>query len=286
MPLRRASPNCRRATAASRATWRPSESRLHTIEELEATLEGHVPGTRAVVEAAARGELTGLHGVVSNLIEVDERYARALDVAFGAGLSNIVTATSEDAERAIAYLREREAGRATFLPLDTLAARDGHALGALRGRPGIIGYAHELVRSEARFRGIVSFLVGRVLVVDELRTGIALVRGEGFRDSIVTLEGEQILGGGAITGGRYRRERSILGRRAQAQSLRERIPQLRAELEAIERDGLAAKAERRRGRRGARRGGDGGRRSRSGAARRAARAAARPKPRSNASTAS
>ena len=220
-----------------------SESRLHTIEELEATLEGHVPGTRAVVEAAARGDLTGLHGVVSNLIDVDERYARALDVAFGAGLSNIVTATSEDAERAVAYLREREAGRATFLPLDTLAARDGHKLGALHGRPGIIGYAHELVRSEPRFRGIVSFLVGRELVVDELRTGIALVRGEGFRDSIVTLEGEQILGGGAITGGRYRRERSILGRRAQAQSLRERIPQLRAELEAIERDGLNAKAD-------------------------------------------
>ncbi len=179
-----------------------SESRLHTIEELEATLEGHVPGTRAVVEAGARGDLSGLHGVVSNLIDVDERYARALDVAFGAGLSNIVTATSEDAERAVAYLREREAGRATFLPLDTLAARAGHNLGALRGRPGVIGYAHELVRSEERFRGIVSFLVGRVLVVDELSTGIALVRGEGFRDSIVTLEGEQILGGGAITGGR------------------------------------------------------------------------------------
>lgn len=220
-----------------------SESRLHTIEELEATLEGHVPGTRAVVEAAARGELSGLHGVVSNLIEVDERYARALDVAFGAGLSNIVTATSEDAERAVAYLREREAGRATFLPLDTLAARDGRSLGTLNGRPGIIGYAHDLVRSDARYRGIVSFLVGRVLVVDELRTGIALVRRENFRDSIVTLEGEQILGGGAITGGRYRRERSILGRRAQAQSLRERIPLLRAELEAIERDGTAAKAE-------------------------------------------
>jgi chromosome segregation protein len=220
-----------------------AESRLHTIEELEATLEGHVPGTRAVIEAAQRGELGGLHGVVSSLVDVDERYARALDVAFGAGLSNIVTATSEDAERAVRYLREREAGRATFLPLDTLMKRDGHRLGNLAGRPGIIGYAHELVRSDERFRGIVAFLVGRTLVVDELRTGIALVRGENFRDSIVTLEGEQILGGGAITGGRNRRERSILGRRAQAQSLRERIPQLRADLETIERDGLASKAD-------------------------------------------
>jgi chromosome segregation protein len=220
-----------------------AESRLHTIEELEASLEGHAHGTRAVVEASQRGQLRGLHGVVSNLISVDEQYARALDVAFGAGLSNIIAERSEDAEAAVAYLRSRELGRATFLPLDTLASREGHELGRLRGRAGVIGYAHTLVRAEPQYRGIVAWLVGRVLVVDELRTGIQLVRGEGFGGSIVTLEGEQILGGGAITGGRFRKERSILARRAQAETLRERIPQLRAQLEQIERDGLAAKAE-------------------------------------------
>ena len=157
-----------------------AEAKLHTIEELEATLEGHVPGTRAVVEAAGRGELHGLHGVVSNLIAVDEEYARALDVAFGAGLSNLVTATSEDAERAVHYLRERELGRATFLPLDTLASREGHRIGSLAGRPGVIGYAHTLVRAADAYAGIVAFLVGRILVVDALPTGIRLVRGEGF----------------------------------------------------------------------------------------------------------
>src|SRR5512135_1311592 len=76
-----------------------AESRLHTIEELENSLEGHVPGTRAVIEARQRGELRGIEGIVSNLITTDERYARALDVAFGARLSNVVTTTSEDAER-------------------------------------------------------------------------------------------------------------------------------------------------------------------------------------------
>ncbi len=220
-----------------------AESRLHTIEELEAALEGHAHGTRAVVEASQRGVLRGLHGVVSNLISTDERYARALDVAFGEGLSNVIAETSEDAEAAVAYLRERELGRATLLPLDTLASREGRELGALRGRPGIIGFAHTLVRAEARYAGIVAFLVGRVLVVDDLRTGITLTRGEGFRDSIVTLEGDQILGGGAISGGRFRKERSILARRAQAETLRERVPQLRAQLDEIERDALAAKAQ-------------------------------------------
>jgi chromosome segregation protein len=220
-----------------------AESRLHTIEELEAALEGHAHGTKSVVDASQRGHLRGLHGVVSNLISTDERYARALDVAFGAGLSNIIAETSEDAEAAVAYLRERELGRATFLPLDTLAQREGRDLGNLRDRPGVIGYAHTLVRAEPRYRGIVAFLVGRILVVDELRTGITLTRGEGFRDSIVTLDGDQIMGGGAITGGRFRKERSILARRAQAETLRERIPHLRAQREAIERDGVAAKAE-------------------------------------------
>ena len=219
-----------------------AESRLHTIEELEAALEGHAHGTRAVVEASNRGELRGLHGVVSNLISTDERYARALDVAFGAGLSNVIAQTSEDAEAAVAYLRSRELGRATFLPLDTLAEREGRELGALGERPGVIGYAHTLVRAEPRYRGIVAFLVGRILVVDDLRTGIRLTRGEGFRDSIVTLEGDQIMGGGAISGGRFRKERSILARRAQAETLKERLPQLRAQLDAVERDGSAAKA--------------------------------------------
>jgi chromosome segregation protein len=220
-----------------------AESRLHTIEELEAALEGHAHGTKSVVEASQRGLLRGLHGVVSNLISTDERYARALDVAFGAGLSNVIAETSEDAEAAVAYLRARELGRATFLPLDTLARREGRELGGLRNRAGVIGYAHTLVRAEPRYRGIVAFLVGRILVVDELRTGIALTRGEGFRDSIVTLDGDQIMGGGAITGGRFRKERSILARRAQAETLKERIPQLRAQLDEIERTGAAAKAE-------------------------------------------
>jgi chromosome segregation protein len=220
-----------------------AESRLHTIEELEAALEGHAHGTRAVVEASQRGELGGLHGVVSNLISTDERYARALDVAFGPGLSNVIAERSEDAEAAVAYLRARELGRATFLPLDTLAQREGRDLGNLRGRAGVIGYAHTLVRAEPRYRGIVAFLVGRILVVDELRTGIQLTRAEGFRDSIVTLEGDQIMGGGAISGGRFRKERSILARRAQAETLKERLPQLRAQLETIEREGAGAKAQ-------------------------------------------
>jgi len=209
-----------------------TEARLHTIEELEANLEGHVPGTRAVLEANARGEFSGIHGVVSNLVRVDEQYARALDVAFGAALSNIVTETAEDAERAIAYLRAGERGRATFLPLDALGNRTGRGAGDVPRVPGVVGFAQALVEpTEPRYAGIIAFLVGRILVVESLDVGVALVREHGFRDAIVTLDGDEIRGGGAMTGGRYKRERSILSRRAQARTLSEALPQLRERLE-------------------------------------------------------
>ncbi len=212
-----------------------AEARLHTIEELEANLEGHVPGTRAVLEAAGRGEFGGLIGVVSNLVRVDETYARALDIAFGAALSNIVTETAEDAERAIAFLRTREAGRATFLPLDTLGTRTGRDPREAPRAAGVIGYAHNLVEpAEPRFAGIVAFLIGRILVVESLDVGVGLVRGQGFRDAIVTLDGDEIRGGGAMTGGRYKRERSILSRRAQARTLSQALPRLRSDFESAQ----------------------------------------------------
>jgi chromosome segregation protein len=217
-----------------------AESRLHTLEELEASLEGHVPGTRAIVER--RGELSGVLGVVSNLIDLDERYARALDAAFGAALSHIVVETSADAEAAIGLLRSRELGRATFLPLDALAGRAAQADRELAKRPGVIGYAHELVRTEPRFRGVVAFLVGDVLVVESLGIAMQLVR-EGFRQSIVTLDGEQILDGGAITGGSFRHDASILGRRAQTQALRDSVPKMRAVVDETQRALDDAQAE-------------------------------------------
>jgi chromosome segregation protein len=211
-------------------------SRLHTIEELENSLEGHVPGTRAVVEARQRGELLGIEEIVSNLIATQERYARAMDVAFGARLSNVVTTTSEDAQRCVDFLNRKEAGRATFLPLDTLSDRQGRALDPkLAAVPGVLGYAHTLLQTAPRYAGVVNFLVGNVLIVDKLETAIELVRKRAVRDTIVTLGGEQITGGGAITGGRFARERSILSRRFLAQSLREALVEMRAKLDESER---------------------------------------------------
>jgi chromosome segregation protein len=235
--------NAQEALRAASSEAASAEARLHTIEELEANLEGHIPGTRATLEAHARRELSGIRGVVSQLIRVDEPYARALDIAFGAALSNIVTATAEDAERAIAFLSARELGRATFLPLDTLGSRAGREASDTPRAAGVIGYAHTLVQTDPAYAGIVAFLVGRILIVETLDVGVRLVRGQGFRDTVVTLDGDEIRGGGAMTGGRYRRERSILSRAAQGRALREALPQLKTQLAAAETRASAATQE-------------------------------------------
>lgn len=211
-----------------------AQARLHTIEELEASLEGHLPGTRAVMEAFGRGELAGVRGIVSNIIEVDERYARALDVAFGARLSNIVMNTLADARRALDYLTINELGRATFLPLDGLRSRRGNDIGNLGERRGVIGYAHRLITTDPELSGAIAFLVGKVLIVDTLQTGMAVVEETALRDTIVSLSGEQIIAGVALSGGRSKRERSILSRRLQAQALREQLPKMMERLQQLE----------------------------------------------------
>ena len=215
-----------------------AQARLHTIEELEANLEGHVPGTRAIVEARTRGDSTGVVGVVADLIRVDEKYTRALDVAFGAGLSNIVVETAEDAENAIAYLKARESGRATFLPLDVLGDRTGRT--DAPAQSGVIGYAHTLVESEPRFAGIVALpggpRAGGRFAGSRRAAGARPPGGEPSATRSSPWTASRSLGGGAMTGGRYKRERSILSRRAQARSLREALPRLSAAIAEVERE--------------------------------------------------
>ncbi len=209
-----------------------AESRLHTIEELENALEGHVPGTRAIVDAWQRGELSGIEGIVSNLISIDEKLAHAMDVAFGARLSNIVTKTTADAERAIEYLNRSELGRATFMPLDRVVRRASLPEGLAR-EPGVVGYACSLIRCNDNVASVVESLVGDVLVVDTLHTAMRIAREKSPPVVMVTLAGEMVAGG-QITGGRFARERSILSRRAQAAGLRERLGAMGARLAEYE----------------------------------------------------
>lgn len=185
-------------------------ARQKTIEEMESNYEGYNSAVRYIMRAG----LTGIHGVVAELIEVPGGYETAVETALGASLQNIVCDDDESAKRAIKSLKENKAGRMTFLPLKSIKPRGGRDE-SLRGMPGFIGFGSEVVRCDGQYDRVVEYLLGRVVLVDNMDNAVRLYgKGSGMR--IVTLDGEIINVGGAITGGKYRNKTAnILDRKTE-----------------------------------------------------------------------
>lgn len=198
------------------------QSRLQMLSDMEKEYEGHSRAVKTVLGEHGRGSLSGVHGAVSELVRVDDRYAVAVETALGPALQNIVVDREEDAKAAIELLRRRDAGRATFLPLSTVT---GRALDEpdLDREPGFVGVASELVRHDAAYDGILRSLLGRTVVVETMDAAIALARRRRQRLRIVTLTGQVIAPGGAMTGGSAGRNVGVLSRRNEMDRLTETL---------------------------------------------------------------
>jgi len=212
------------------------QSRLAALVELEEAKEGYYPGVRAVLTAAARGELAGEFWPVADLVRVPSRYQQAVEVALGSALQDIVTPDQAPAEQAIELLKRTRAGRATFLPLSLL--RPAPRLPARSARGDCLGAAVDLVNFEERFRPIFEHLLGRVLVAPDLEAALRLGRAESDWRQIVTLEGEVIHPSRAITGGSSRPS-PLLGRRREIEDLRRITAALQADLFRAEAEAAA-----------------------------------------------
>ncbi|MGN6564533.1 MAG: chromosome segregation protein SMC [Thermomicrobiales bacterium] len=215
------------ATAATAAERRVTElrARLDGLQKLAASGEGFYTGVRAVLAASHAGQLVGIIGPVAQAIEAPADLETAIEVALGGHLQDLIAERWADAEAAIAFLKDRRAGRATFQPLDSLRLpRDGGRDRPASG-PGVLGVAADLVRYEERFAALARGLLGRTLVVEDLAaTRQALARiGGGW--SIVTRAGEIARASGAVTGGSAARDSGLLAR---ARALRELPRQLTA----------------------------------------------------------
>ena len=203
--------------------------RIRLLTVLEREYEGFAKSVKTVMQAAEKNTLRGVHGPVANLMTTDSRYAVALEIALGAGMQNIVVDREEDAKSAIAYLKQRDGGRATFLPLtairgDLLREKD------VAGEYGFVGIAAELVEYDKRYEQIFHSLLGRTVVVEDLDCGIAMARKYQNRFRIVTLDGQVINRGGSMTGGSVNKNTGILSRANQIKELQAQETQLRKEL--------------------------------------------------------
>ena len=216
-------------------------SRIHMLTEMEKEYEGFSKAVKLVMQAAEKNTLRGVHGPVASLMTTDERYTVALEIALGAGLQNIVVDREEDAKTAIGYLKQRDGGRATFLPLTAIRGEELRE-GKVQEEFGFVGIASELVRYHEKYAGIFHNLLGRTVVVEDLDCGIAMARKYQNRFRIVTLDGQIINRGGSMTGGSVSRSAGVLSRANELKALQEKESKIKHQLE--EAAALAGELER------------------------------------------
>lgn len=195
-------------------------NRVRYLRESEDNFSFYAGGVKAVMQAATGGALAGIHGPVASLITVPPNLEKAVEVALGGAVQNIVSADDEAARRAIEFLKKERAGRATFLPLNLLKVPGRRELPTAAGREGLLGVAARLVKVEEEYARAVDYLLGGVLVIKDLETALKIARVNKSGWKLVTLDGEVINPGGAISGGHQPREGSgILQRRREMTEL-------------------------------------------------------------------
>ena len=216
------------------------DNRIRLLTEMEKEYEGFSKAVRTIMQAS--GSLRGIRGPVASLMKTSEAYALAIEIALGAGLQNIVVDREEDAKRAMGFLKQRDAGRATFLPLTAIRGEELRQRG-LETEFGFVGLASRLIEFDEKYRGIFQNLLGRTVVVEDLDCGIAMARKYQNAFRIVTLDGQIINRGGSMTGGSTSRGSGVLSRAAELEKLHDRSAAMHERLATAQREEESAQRE-------------------------------------------
>ena len=222
-------------------------SRVKMLTEMEKLHEGYSKAVKLVMGEAQRGSLQHIHGPVADLLKVPEEYTVAIETALGGAMQNLVVDREEDGKAVIQYLKRRDAGRATILPLSSIRPGELREGQALRREPGFVGVGDQLISFQPQYRNVFSNLLGRVAVMEDLDHAIAAARKYGYKFRIVTLDGQVLNPGGPMTGGSASRSAGILSRanelerlNEQGRGLREQLAQAAKALEEADREAAAA----------------------------------------------
>ncbi len=206
-------------------------ARIHMLTEMEKLYEGYSKAVKLVMGEAARGALPGIHGPVAGLVRVPDRYAVAVEIALGGAMQHLVVTDEDAGKAAIQYLKRRDGGRGTFLPLTSIRPNELREQG-LEREAGFVGIASQLVEYDGRYAAVFASLLGRTVVAEDLDQAVAMARRRGHRFRIVTLDGQVVNPGGSMTGGSASRSAGILSRANELERLRAQAEGLNASLEA------------------------------------------------------
>ena len=226
----------------TKSAYHMEKSRLEALTNLAERYEGYGGSVKKVMER--RETEKGIIGVVADIIQVEKKYETAIETALGGSIQNIVTDNEDTAKRMIGYLKKNKLGRATFLPLTSVKnPRKFANTEALSGR-GVIGTADTLVRTDDKYRDVAASLLGNILVIDNVDHAVELAAKYRHSIRMVTLEGELLTPGGAISGGAYKNNSNLLGRRREIDELEERVRKLLSSVREMEEDIENTKARR------------------------------------------
>ena len=215
-----------------------TSQRIHILEDLERNMDGYQQSVKAVMRAAAGRRLRGIIGPVAGILTVEKGYETAIETALGFALQNIVVEDQGCARAAIGFLKDERAGRATFLPLDTV--QGSRFTGRLTGTAEV---AADLVKCDPRYQHIIDNLLGRIIVVEDLSEASTVAKNLGYRNRIVTVDGQVINAGGSFTGGSTARSVGVFSRKQELDELRTRLVKLEKKRADAEKELEARKAE-------------------------------------------
>ena len=212
---------------------REHQRKIDFLENLERNLEGFSKSVKSVVNASKNGRLKGICGPVSRVISVPSEYAVSIETALGAAMQNIVVETDEDAKQAIRFLKSTDGGRATFLPINTIKPRELKENG-LDDCYGFVGIASELCSCDKKYANILSSLLGRIVIADDLNSAASIAKRYSYRFKVVTLDGQVVNAGGSLTGGSQLRNTGVLSRQADIKKLKAQTDKLIAKVKEAE----------------------------------------------------
>ena len=219
-----------------------ARSRYETLRNISERYDGYQNSIRQVMEQKAANP--GILGVVADILTMDQRYETAIEIALGGALQNIVTKDNDTAKKMIGYLKKHRLGRATFLPLSNIRKRNIAISPYVLEEDGVIGVASSLVQTEKMYEDLVVSLLGRTVVVDTIDHALMLNRKNNFSLRLVTLDGELLNPGGAITGGAFRHSGNLLGRKREVEECRSRMTEKQTLIEALKKEQAACQQKR------------------------------------------
>ncbi len=215
-----------------RREYDQKKSRFDVLSDVERNMAGYYGSVKAVITAAKAGKLSDIHGTIADIIHVEGKYSVAIEIALGASLQNIIVQSEETAKRCIRYLKETNAGRATFLPLTAIKGRELDEPD-LKNEEGFLGLGHELVEYDAKYENIIKSALGKTVITDDIDTATFLAKKYQYRFRIVTLDGQVINAGGSFTGGSVKESAGIISRKQELQALEKELVTLRDTLELV-----------------------------------------------------